>query len=143
MKPPFRHLRRRRVLIWALALLLIAVFGSAIGGIFWSVRMKTAYRVELAPDEDGSFRAEVSRLPLQIFRTGDPAALTLPTGEEYPGTLRVFSPAPERIELRLEFPGLPSEPVTGEVAIRSQRLLAAFFPRAHARGVTDLFPAAK
>ncbi len=126
MKQPFRHLRRRRILIWALALLLIAAFGSAIGGIFWSVRMKTDYRAELAPEGEGFFRAEVSRLPLQVFRIGEPAALTLPTGEEYPGTLRAFSPAPERIELRLEFPGLPPEPVAGEVTIRSQRLLAAF-----------------
>ena len=134
MKQPFRHLRRRRFLIWILALLLIAAFGSAIGGIFWSVRMKTDYRVELAPDGDEVFLAEVSRLPLQVFRPGEPAALTLPAGEEYSGTLRAFSPGPERVELRLEFPGLPPEPVAGRVAIRSQRLLAAFiFTQAETR----------
>jgi len=126
MKQPFRHLRRRRVLIWALALFLIAGFGSAIGGIFWSVRMKTGYRAEVSPDGKGSFRATVPRIALQDFRPGEAATLTLPTGEEYPGTLRTFSPGPERIELRLDFPDLPPEPAAGEVTIRSQRLLAAF-----------------
>ena len=133
MKKPFRHLKRRRVLIWILTLVLIAGFGTAIGGIFWSVRMKTAYRAELAPDGKGSFRATVPRLPLQVFRPGEPAALKLSTGEELPGILRAFSPGPGRVELRLEFPGLPAERAEGDLTIRSQRLLAAFLSSVSAR----------
>lgn len=126
MKPPFRHLKRRRLLIWALTLLLIAVFGSAIGGIFWSARMKTAYRADLVPAGEGIFSSFVPRLPLQTFRPGEPVGLKLSTGEELTGTIRSFSPGPERVELRLEFPGLDRIPAAGEITIRSQRLLAAF-----------------
>ncbi len=134
MKKPFRHLKRRRVLIWVLALVLIAGFGTAIGGIFWSVRMKADYRAGLAPDGKGSFRATVSRLQLQVFRPGEPAVLKLSTGEELSGVLRAFTPGPEQVELRLEFPGLPTEPAEGQVTIRSQRLLAAFLSTPPARG---------
>ncbi len=133
MKRPLRHLKRRRVLIWVLALVLIAGFGTAIGGIFWSVRMKTEYPANLTPAGEGIFLAPVSRLPLQVFRTGDPAVLKLSTGEELPGVLRAFSPGPDRVELRLEFPGLPDEPAAGEITIRSQRLFAAFLSPAPAR----------
>jgi hypothetical protein len=133
MKRPFRHLKRRRVLIWVLALVLIAGFGTAIGGIFWSVRMKTEYRADITPAGEEIFLAPVSRLPLQAFRTGDPAVLKLSTGEELPGVLRAFSPGPERVELRLEFPGLPAAPAEGEITIRSQRLFAAFLSSIPAR----------
>ncbi len=126
MKPPFRHLKRRRLLIWALALLLIAAFGSAIGGIFWSVRMKTDYRAELVPAGEGIFSTSVPRLPFQIFRAGEPASLRLSDGVEVIGTLRAAYTGTESMELRLEFSVLPPEPAAGELTIRSQRLLAAF-----------------
>jgi hypothetical protein len=126
MKNPFRHLRRRRILIWALALLLIAGFGAAIGGIFWSIRMKTAYRADLTPAGEANFLTSVSRLPLQVFRPGEPVALKLAAGEERSGILRAVSPGPERVELSLEFPDLPDQAASGEITIRSQRLLAAF-----------------
>ena len=134
MKRPFRHLKRRRILIWMLALVLIAGFGTAIGGIFWTVRMKADYRAELVPDGRGNFRTTVPRLPLQVFRPGEPAVLKLSTGEELSGGLRAFSPGPERVELRLEFPDLPPEPAEGKITIRSQRLLAAFLSTPTARG---------
>ncbi len=126
MKQPFRHLRRRRILVWALSLILIAALGGAIGGIFWSVRMKTAYRTELVPVEERIFLASVPLLPLQVFREGDPVSFRRPDGEESIGTLLKAYAGTESMELRLELPGLPEEKVSGEVTLRSQRLLAAF-----------------
>lgn len=126
MKKPFRHLKRHRFLIWVLALLLIAGLGAAIGGLFWSVRMKAAYPVELVPKGAGVFQARVSSLPLQVFRIGEPVALKLSTGGEFFGILRAVSPGPERIELSFTFTGLPDQDAAGEITIRSQRLLAAF-----------------
>jgi hypothetical protein len=133
MKKPFRHLRRRRILIWALALCLIAFFGFAIGGIFWSVRMKTAYPTALVPAGEDVFLASVPRQPLQVFRPGEPVWVKLPGGEEVTGTIRSASPGPDKIELLLVLPGLPGESAAAEIVLRSQRLLAAFLFPAPAR----------
>ncbi len=137
MKPPFRHLKRRRLLVWLVALVLIAGFGTAIGGIFWLVRMKTTYSTTLTPVGEGIFLAPVTSRPLQVFRTGDPAGWKMSNGEELSGVLRGVASEKERIELRLEFPGLPDRPASGEITIRSQRLLAAFLSTPPARG-TDV-----
>lgn len=132
MKKPFKHLKRRRFLIWVLTMLLIAGLGAAIGGIFWSVRMKTAYRAELVPEGLGVFQTTVSSFPLQAFRIGEPVALKLSTGDEFFGILRAVSSGPERIELSIVFPDLPDQFAVGEITIRSQRLLGAFISPAFA-----------
>ncbi len=132
MKKPFRHLKRRRFLIWFLTLLLIAGLGAMIGGVFWSVRMKVTYRAELVSEGAEIFQATVPSLSLQVFPIGEPVTLKLLTGGESFGILRAVSPGPERTELSIAFADLTDQFVAGEITIRSQRLLAAFVSPAFA-----------
>ncbi len=133
MNRPFRHLRRSSLPIWIITLLLIVSLGGVIGGIFYSVRMEVTYRSRLVPGEAGIVRCAVNRLPLQVFRPGEPVSIELAGGRDLAGVLRSAAAGPEQVELELEVAGAPDYPAEAAITLRSQRLLAAFLSAAPAR----------
>ncbi|MEA1926950.1 MAG: hypothetical protein U9N73_01995 [Candidatus Auribacterota bacterium] len=126
----FKHLMRRRVLIWMVTLLLILGFAGAGGAILWSVRMNVTYRVEIKPPKregwDGSITAIIPASDFQLIRRGDEVTIVPEGKKERRGVIRSVITEPERIKLKITGHGLPSEKFEADITLRAERLLAAF-----------------
>jgi len=128
----FNYLLRKRLLLWTVTLLVILFFLGILGSICWFVRMKASSPVRVEYVSTGGRADLLVRVPRrssQLIKVGDRAEL-----EARPDlclTGRVVKAAPDglTLQLTLRFPGLPASgdrPGSGELTLRSRRLLAAF-----------------
>jgi hypothetical protein len=126
----FNHLMRRRVLIWVVTLILIAGFTGATGAILWSVRMNVTYRAEIRPQMregwDGSITAIIPADAFQSIQKEDEVIIVPEGGKEWKGVISSVITEPERVKLKINGPGLPSEKCEADITLRAERLIAAF-----------------
>jgi hypothetical protein len=132
------RLMRKRLLIWGLVLLLILFFLGILGAIFWKVRMKVSYSVEMLVEEippRWRILVTIPRQPFQLIREGDRSKLV-------PGRMGAIDGEVEKIvrendSLRLTVLVSPGQKgkgyrfpenkrVKGEITLRAIRLIAAF-----------------
>ena len=128
----FNYLLRKRLLLWTASLLVILFFLGILASLCWFVRMKATYPVKaeyVSADGRRYLRVRIPRRSFQVIKSGDRAELEARPDLRLTG--RVVKAAPDglTLQLTLRFPGLPASgdrPGSGELTLRSRRLLAAF-----------------
>jgi hypothetical protein len=151
------RLIQRRLLLWMISLLVILVLLGALGIIFWEVRIKVSYPVEMRFNPSGeeslknrSDRGELiflASLPRRRFHSidrGKKVRITLAAGIEGDGVVRKVEKGPDSIKLTIAIERIDGgkaargrlESLTdqqvkfkGTITLRDLRLIAAFSRR--------------
>lgn len=138
----FNRLIRKRLLIWGLALVMILFFLALLGAIFWNVRIKVSYRAEMLVERTPTrlkILVTIPREPFQLIREGDRADLVL-EGGTVRGEVKKINRKNDSLRLTVfTSPNGAGEDyqsrkesrvsVTGEITLRSLRLIVAFSRR--------------
>ncbi len=123
-----RRLFKKRGLIWLASLSIILSFIGSLGAIFWFVRFKVPYNVQLEI-EGPTVRAVIPHRSFQAVKIEDEVAFKLEGPFPPTGTVKSVKAVAGGLELTIATPPFPKGggEISGTITLRSRRLISAFF----------------